>query len=681
MTHEFIKFKQAVAKQFATMRSHDLFRTTAGKDEMWDTYLNSFPPGTNPIFRQRTEYDCSCCRQFIRAVGNVVAIIDGKLVSIWDCQTGDPVYQVVADAMAAQVKFQPIENIFLHTERSAGAEKTFEEAIGGVITWNHFYISIPCGQGNEKNLVVKGADLGPALSEARALHDVLLRSLIEISDEAVDTVLELIAQNSLYRGEEHKFAVTTFKGLKREFAACTFPSERDNFAWLKSKMVPVSVAKIRNTSIGTLLVDLSEGMELEEAVKKFEAMVAPANYKRPTALVTKAMIEAAKAKIESLGLTSALNRRYATLNDISINDVLFANREVKKNLSGNVFDEIADKVADKKPANMDKVEEVGIDKFLADILPKANSIELMVENRHTGNLVSLIAPVDPTARPLFKWMNNFSWSYNGDMADSIKERVKQAGGDVTGDLCCRLAWYNHDDLDLHMREPGGDHIHFGQKGPSRCGGQLDVDMNAGGRMSREPVENIFYRSRQKMQEGVYMLQVNQFCQREAKDVGFEVEIDFLGTVYNFAYDKPVKDRETITVAEIRYSHKDGVHITTSLPFVQTSKEVWSIQTNKFQKVDAVMMSPNYWGETGIGNRHYFFMLNGCANDGTARGFFNEFLKSDLDVHRKVFEIVGSKMKTDEAANQLSGVGFSSTQRNSVLCRVTGNFTRVIKIVF
>jgi hypothetical protein len=94
-----------------------------------------------------------------------------------------------------------------------------------------------------------------------------------------------------------------------------------------------------------------------------------------------------------------------------------------------------------------------------------------------------------------------------------------------------------------------------------------------------------------------------------------------------------------------------------------------------------MMSPNYWNGTGIGNKHYFFMLNGCKNDGSARGFFNEFLRSDLDADRKVFEIVGSKMKAAESDEQLSGLGFSSTQRNSVLCRVNGSFTRVIKLVF
>jgi len=76
-----------------------------------------------------------------------------------------------------------------------------------------------------------------------------------------------------------------------------------------------------------------------------------------------------------------------------------------------------------------------------------------------------------------------------------------------------------------------------------------------------------------------------------------------------------------------------------------------------------------------------FMLDGCVNDGQARGFFNEFLAEELTPHRKVLEVVGSKMKTDTSDHQLSGIGFSSTQRNSVLCRVKGSFNRVVKVVF
>ena len=95
-----------------------------------------------------------------------------------------------------------------------------------------------------------------------------------------------------------------------------------------------------------------------------------------------------------------------------------------------------------------------------------------------------------------------------------------------------------------------------------------------------------------------------------------------------------------------------------------------------------MFSPNYWdGQKGIGNRHYFFMVNDCKNDTSPNGFFNEFLKEELMEHKKVFEMIGSKVKVDDSNNQLSGIGFSSTKRNSITCKVKGHIDRTLKITF
>lgn len=675
---DFKEFKLAISKQFERMRQHDLFRTTAEKDALWDAFLGSFPDGSNPIYRERTDHDCNCCKQFIRAIGNMVAVIDGKIVSIWDVRVGYP-YQVVTDALSALVKAQPIGNIFLHTERTAGTDRNFDQILGNVKTWEHFFINLP--HTGRESVVVQGEAVGSKLSDSRATHDVLRRSLAEITPDAIDTVLDLIAQNSLYRGEEHKFAVETFRGLKVAFDRLGADQDREIFVWSQIKTLAPSVSKIRNTVIGTLLVDLSDGKELEDAVRSFEAKVAPTNYKRPTALISKKMIEQAQKAIADLGLMSALDRRYATLTDITVNNILFADRTAKSGLGGNIFEDIAAQIPE-KTKSFDKVEEVTIEKFVADILPKIESLEVLFENRHAGNLVSLIAPADPTAAHLFKWGNNFSWSYSGELADSIKERVKKAGGSVTGDLCCRLAWFNHDDLDFHMIEPGGYRIYFSNKGRrSPAGGQLDVDMNAGRGTTREPVENIFYTSKRTMAEGVYRLQVHNYNRRETTNVGFEVELDFLGTVHRFAYEKPVKDQEAVTVAEFNYSHKNGIEFVASLPSSQAVKQVWNLATQTFHKVSVAMLSPNHWDGHGVGNRHHFFMLDGCLNDGSARGFFNEFLKGDLDAHRKAFEVVGAKVRAEESRNQLSGLGFSSTQRNHLLCRVKGSFTRTLKIAF
>jgi hypothetical protein len=124
-----------------------------------------------------------------------------------------------------------------------------------------------------------------------------------------------------------------------------------------------------------------------------------------------------------------------------------------------------------------------------------------------------------------------------------------------------------------------------------------------------------------------------------------------------------------------------IKVIPTLDATNRPKSLWGITTNTHILVKAVMLSPNYWDGRTIGNMHYFFMLEGCQNDGSARGFYNEFLKEELTPHRKVIEMVGSKMRTEESTEQLSGLGFSSTQRNQILCRIGGSFSRTVRINF
>lgn len=669
----FTVFKAAVAQQFERMQKHQLFRVAVEKDALWAMYLQAFPPGTNQLYRKRTEYDCSCCRQFVRSVGDVVAVIDGEIVSIWDISVpAEPVFEVVARELAAMVKAAPIASPFLHYERHAGTDRNFEQLTEGTTTWQHFFVNIDSG------FVAEKSTIPTKLGEKRAQHDVLLRSLSEITDDAVQTVLDLIAQNSLYRGEEHKAAVLEFQRVKAAFNALPTAAARGLFAWTANTFE--SVSRMRNTVIGTLLVDLSTGVELEPAVKAFEVKVAPTNYKRPTALVTPAMIAKAKAEVEALGLTSALQRRYAVLTDITVNNVLFADRSARTAMGGDVFADLA-AAAPATPKNFDRLEEVPIDKFLAEVLPRASSIEVLVENKHNGNMVSLIAPVDPTAQRLFKWDNGFSWSYAGDVADSIKERVKAAGGNVTGDLCCRLAWESTDDLDFHMREPGGYTIYFPYKRQiSPCGGVLDVDANGGDGMRTDPAENIVYVNRARMQHGTYQLLVHQYSRRQTVINGFRAQVDLMGTVHEFEYSKPVPQGAEVHIAEIVVT-STGIKVFPKLPSTSTSRPLWGLDTQTFRRVNVVLLSPNHWDDKAVGNKHYFFMLDGCANPDQARGFYNEFLRSDFDPHRKVMELIGSRLKTVEASEQLSGLGFSSTSKNTLVVRVKGSFTRDLRVTF
>ena len=61
---DFTTIKTAVAAQFTKMANGPLFTVDLSKDELWDTYLSAFPEGTNPMYRERTEHDCNCCKQY-----------------------------------------------------------------------------------------------------------------------------------------------------------------------------------------------------------------------------------------------------------------------------------------------------------------------------------------------------------------------------------------------------------------------------------------------------------------------------------------------------------------------------------------------------------------------------------------------------------------------------------------
>jgi len=668
----FKEFKIAIERQFELMKGHQLFRTEVEKELLWLTYLESFPPGTNPQYKERTEYDCQACKSFIRAVGSMVAVIDGELVSLWDVEVNRP-YDKVAAELSELAKSAPIKNILLHDSALVGVDKNFQDLDGEILTWEHFYLKLPPSCVNN--------DRGAVYADKRSQKDVFARSLQEITIDALETVVDLIGQNSLYRGEEHLHSVQSFQKEKKAYDKLETPRAQELFCW-RQDLGP-AVTRIRSSAIGTLLVDLSEGEDLDAAVRMFESKVAPSNYKRPKSIVTKAMIERARKTVEELGYGTALGRRFAVIDDITVDNVLFANRNARISMSTDVFDDmISETPGDTK--HLDRVEKVDINVFLENILPKATSVELLLEGRHSGNLVNLVAPSDPESKLLFKWTNNFSWAYAGDLADSIKERVKARGGSVTGDFRASLAWFNSDDLDLHLIEPSGFRIYFGNKGSPATGGTLDVDMNvyaSGLGFSRNAVENITYESRSRMRSGVYKLIVNNYTHREHIDVGFEVELEFDGRITTFACNREVRYKEDVVVAVFSYSPSEGIKILQSLPMQSVSRTLWNLPTEKFHPVTIALLSPNHWDNRPTGNKHYFFMLQDCKREGSSRGFFNEQLSDDLREHRKVFEILGAKMRTEEEGEQLSGLGFSSTQRSSVYAKVTGSFTRIVNVTF
>lgn len=665
---DFTKFSKPVFKRFQEMSKHELFVVDISGDELYQAYLKAFPEGTNPIHKTRTEHDCSCCKNFIRNIGNVVAVIDGRLVSVWGTQIDEYPYRTVADALADLVESKPIVSLFRTSEKTYGSVSSKQLLVdGSVKTWNHFHANI-----DKRHQTVGDTAKGDYATAV----GVFKRGLEELNPQAVDDVLELIQSNALYRGEEHKAAVVGFQKAQHAYFKLKTDEARNIFVWTLGAGTGIathgSAARFRNTVIGTLVQDLSEGVELTKAVASFEAKVAPTNYKRPTALITPRMVQDAMKTINELGYLSALERRLANISDVSVNNVLWVDNSVKNLMKLGLEDALMKAAvspkAKKAPTSTD---EISIEDFMSTVLPTASSIDVLVGNEHLSNFATITAPVHDEGIPLFKWDNGFGWSYDGNITDSIKERVKAAGGNVTNaKLRVSLAWFNPDDLDIYVREPNGFEICFHSKISSRTGGFLDVDMNAYGKSHpTAPVENVSWAN--KVPDGTYKVSVNQYNQRSTSNVGFVVEVESNGKLSQLSYQQAVKG--TITVADLIV--KDGVVVEVrpgkNILGQGITQEKWGIKTEEYAKVKTVMFSPNYWDENAVGNKHWFFILEGCKTDQTTRGIYNEFLNSTLDKHRKVFEVLGDKTKCPVVDDQLSGLGFSSTGNQSLTVRVQG----------
>ena len=673
---EFKRVANMVQETFENLFSGEpvLFKADVDPDILWSKYLENFPVGSNEIFRTRRQNDCSCCRNFIRKYGGLVSIDNEGLVhTLWDFDAPDQ-FKTPIKEMQKYVLSVPVTDVFLFESTNVGSAFSAEilppDATGhrGHLVWDHFAL-----KGVPFRFVRTPVSIPGIVGSLRSNIDVFARSMNEISMDAVNTVLELIENKLLYRGSESRSVVSEFQEVMK-LSRTKYPY------WIRrmGALLPTAVSHIKNTSIGTLLVDLSSGMDVDEAVSRYEQIVAPSNYKRPKAIFTSRMVADAKAKIEELGLVDSLPRRFAQISDISARDVLFLDRDVAA-LIKDPFAILNDKVV-RKGRDFSKTQWVSIDDFLKYWVPNLSKVELFVGGGLRKNHMALIAPKNQNAPSMFSWGNNFSWAYRGNMADSdISRNVSKAGGSLDGILRFSIQWNdteaskNESDYDAHCVTPFG-HIAFHNKHVKN--GALDVDIIHPSLNPLIPaVENIVFPGFGLDDSGIYKFAVH--CYRSGQgNCGFKYELECNGEVRTGEINRPLQYNETVRCFDVKVAN--------GIPEILTDYHD-SVTSGGFKTVSAIMLSPNYWGaakddDSHIhGNKHYFFMMNDLPFDETPNGFFNEYLRPELRDHRRVFEALGETMKVEPDPKKLVGLGFSSTLHREIVARVTGDRVHVIKI--
>lgn len=698
-----IEFNKQIQEKFTNIsKSGKLFRVELTGDELWEIYLNSFSKENNPIFRDpnSTSKNCNNCKNFIRRYGNIVSIDENyNIDTMFDILVDDEFNNTVIELTTA-IKNSKITEVFFETfnelnslpyESCSKSNENFQLGIESnskrytkeeaekfdvvkpneIKKFNHIHLHI------DKMFVdMTGNSVEYIMGTYRDAKNVFQKAMEIISLDTLYLVRDLINQGSLLDGTTHLYKIEQIIPLKQEYNNLP-TSAKDNWCWVKSYKFPL--AKFKNELIGVLCTELSEGEELNKACQSWNKRVDPVNYMKTTAPITKKQIEEAKKFVEENGYVESFNRRFATIDDIKISEILHSNIGKGEIKSVSIFDSVKSTSTRHKRNEFDGVEEISIDKFMKDILPTCTSIEAFLKNTDINNMVSLTTANDKESKSIFKWDNNYSWTFNGNLAGKsmIKENVKNAGGKINGVLRCSLQWNDEDtegiiDFDLHCKTSYNTEINYRTKIDRITEGRLDVDMI---NPIKTGIENITWQN--KLKDGTYLFWVNNFSGHTNHN-GFKAEIEFNGNTYNYEYKS--KFIGIIVIATITVKNGE-ISIEHDIQESSNSKEIYGLETNQFHKVNLVCLSPNHWGNNNIGNKHYFFMLENCKSPISIKSFHNENLLPELAAHRKVLEVLGSTNMIEPSNEQLSGLGFNSTIKDELIVKLQGSHKRTIKIIF
>lgn len=116
----FEHIKNQVRARFTILQAQaDLFEVNLPKGVLNDAYLAALPE------ELRQEHTCNCCRSFLNNYGNVVALKDGRVLTLWDFEVEYP-YHNVSTALHKLVSEAAICDYFVTAEKHLGTDSNVQ---------------------------------------------------------------------------------------------------------------------------------------------------------------------------------------------------------------------------------------------------------------------------------------------------------------------------------------------------------------------------------------------------------------------------------------------------------------------------------------------------------------------------------------------------------------------------
>lgn len=367
--------------------------------DLYEMYLSQYP------VEQRQTYRCRACEHFIKNYGGLVTIDEHGIAKplFWsDGYVPAPHTSAIA-TLRRLVAMAPVKGVFLSDATVWGHPRTGE--------WTHLAVVPPTYMVYKKPIL----SAAQKMAEKREDYRNMAAALHEWPMSVVSTAVKLLEAETLYQSEKVLGVARWLQNLLTERQSYSGRQQQDNLLWRAVATAPEGFCHPRSSMVGTLLEDIASGMTFDTVKTRFDAKMHPLRYARPQAPPSSGNIAQAEKIVEKLGASGALQRRFATLDDLETlwTPRAWTPRAVKasKGVFGNLKPK--GKVADKRINLQVRSQPMTCTKFLRTVVPTAETIEVMVPLQ-AGNWTAYVTAADFNAPPILQWdhpdrRNPVSW--------------------------------------------------------------------------------------------------------------------------------------------------------------------------------------------------------------------------------------------------------------------------------
>jgi len=239
----------------------------------------------------------------------------------------------------------------------------------------------------------------------------LKRSLNVFSPQALIDTMSLLKQGQFNRGDKFIPILSWFidtQAISRQKSRM-----KHNKIRLAATTAPTGFCRFKNSAVGELVSMVEEKLPLAEIKRRFNNIMDPLQYLRPTAPVKAGNVAAAESLVQKLGIERSLQRRFACLSDMQLRWEPSSSRAAT---AEGVFGHLLS--SDHVQAKTGTGVKITFSKFMSTVAPTAKKMELYLPQKHLP-FVSFVSAVDPDAPPILQWdsedrRNPVSWyHYSG----------------------------------------------------------------------------------------------------------------------------------------------------------------------------------------------------------------------------------------------------------------------------